>query len=74
MTYQEYENQLLQNISHFVVTQHLGRGQYKKTECTDIEHARTYKKHIINDNPLARVAIYACCTPPSRPLVNIIVE
>ena len=53
MTFQDYENELLQNISHYMVTQHLGRGQYKKTECTDIEHARKYKAHIIKDNPCA---------------------
>jgi|TARA_R100001460_G_scaffold108313_1_gene159073 uncharacterized protein YhfF len=73
MTYQDYENELLQNINHYTVTQHLGRGQYNKIDCIDLEHANNIKQQIIDGNKSAKVAIYAVCKPKSRPLVNVIV-
>jgi len=73
MTYQDYENELLQNIKHYTVTQHLGRGQYKKIDCTDIDHAKKIKQSVLDENASARIAIYAVCEPKARPLVNIIV-
>ena len=73
MTYQDYENELLQNINHYTVTEFLGRGQYNKIDCTDLDHAQNIKKQILDKNKIARVAIYAVCKPEARPLVNIIV-
>jgi len=73
MTYQDYENELLQNINHYTVTQHLGRGQYNKIDCTDLEHANKIKQQILDENATARIAIYAVCHPEARPPVNIIV-
>ena len=49
MTYQDYENELLQNINHYTVTQHLGRGQYNKIDCTDLEHANKIKQQILDE-------------------------
>ena len=73
MTYQDYENELLQNINYYTVTEFIGRGQYNKIDCTDLDNAKNIKQKILQKNKIDRVAIYAVCKPKARPLVNIIV-
>ena len=73
MTFQEYENELLQHTQSYMVSEHIGRGQYIKTSFDFIDDAMNFRDDVKSNKPLAKIAVYAVCVPPSRPLVNLIV-
>ena len=72
--FQDYEKDLLQYTQSFMVTEHLGRGQYNKTSFDFQNDAEKFRDNIKSTNPLARIAVYAICKHPTRPAVNLIVS
>ena len=74
MNIYEHDKETLQYIDHYSVTELVDRGQYEKTKFNNIKDAVKFRDAVLNNNSLARIAIYAVCTPPARPVVNLIME
>ena len=77
MTPQEkaYNQYLEDNITHYLVSEFLGRGQYRKTKFTSFNKAKCFYFTLKEDNPICQCALYGISEPKDKLYpINVLME
>ena len=71
----QYNQYLIDNITHYLVTEFVGRGQYKKTKFDTFDNAKDFYQSLKLDNPITKTVIYGISEPIEKPYpINVMME
>ena len=71
----QYNQYLIDNITHYLVTEFLGRGQYKKTEFDTLNNAKEFYLSLKSDNPCTKTVVYGISEPKEKPYpINVMIN
>ena len=70
-----YNQYLIDNITHYIVTTFLGRGQYAKIEFQSFDKAKSYYLDLKKNNPSTKTVVYGISEPKEKPYaINVFME
>tara|TARA_R110002020_G_scaffold438359_1_gene648800 strand:- start:300 stop:536 length:237 start_codon:yes stop_codon:yes gene_type:complete len=70
-----YNQYLIDNITHYLVTTFLGRGQYSKIEFQSLDKAKSYFKELKQNNPCSKSVLYGISQPKEKSYpINVMME
>ena len=70
-----YNQYLIDNITHYLVTTFLGRGQYAKVEFQSFDKAKSYYLDLKQKNPCTKTVVYGISQPKEKSYpVNVMME
>ena len=70
-----YNQYLKDNITHYLVTTFLGRGQYAKIEFQSFDKAKSYYLDLKKNNPCTKTVVYGISQPKEKSYsINVMME